>query len=334
MNDTSCALRPLRLQGYRKSAIWGGDRLCREWSKPLPDGEDNLAESWELSVREKENCRIAGGPFDGLTLREYLTQAGTRAVSPDWDGGRFPLLVKLIDANDRLSVQVHPDDAYAAVNENDTGKTEVWYVLDAEPGAEIVYGLLPGATPEDFARATREGDPERVLNRLPAKAGDVFFLPSGMPHAIGAGILIAEIQQNCDLTYRVYDYNRRQPDGSLRALHVKQAMEVVRPFTQDEVNAVRFAAEPAMAQSPQEASAAGVIAACPYFRARRVSLRQRPLLSVTEASFLHLLCVEGSGTLCWQDESFPLQRGDSLFLPAGCGAVKLFGEGEVVVSSL
>lgn len=155
--------------------------------------------------------------------------------------GRFPLLIKFIDAADRLSVQVHPDDAYAARVENGVGKTEMWYVIDAAPGAQLVMGLSDGKTPDDLrAEARSGGDVSDCLRYVPVSAGDCFFIPSGMVHAIGSGILIAEIQQNCDLTYRVWDYGRLGKDGKPRELHTEKACDVIRSFTDGEVEAERF----------------------------------------------------------------------------------------------
>ena len=163
-------------------------------------------------------------------------------VSGSYDGGRFPLLVKFIDAADDLSIQVHPDNEYAARVEGDSGKTEMWYIIDAPPGAEIIYGLRKGCTKEDLKKALEAGAPREALNYVKVKPGDSFFIPAGLVHAIGRGIFIAEIQQNCDLTYRVYDYGRLDLSGKPRELHTKKAFDVIRTFSREDIERLRMSA--------------------------------------------------------------------------------------------
>jgi len=299
-------LYPLKLTSVKKSPIWGGKRLIADWGKET--SAETVGESWELTVRRQENSTVENGALAGRTLGEVLAMAGGNAIAPDFCGEDFPLLVKLIDAADRLSVQVHPDDAYAARVEKDRGKTEVWYIVDADEGAEIICGLADGATREDFARATAEGDPERVLKHVPVHAGETYFIPAGLPHAIGRGILIAEIQQNCDLTYRVYDYNRRQADGSLRELHVEKALDVVRPFSAEEIESLRYA------RRSDTLANGECLADCAYFRVERVQLDGTWELPAC-AEMRHLLCLSGEGALIAHGETYPIQKGDSYFLP-------------------
>ena len=232
---TSINKYPLKISYITKSAIWGGTKLKTDWGKV--SDLDCVAESWELSVREKEMATILNGEYSEMTLGEYIKVCGNDSVSDVYDGGRFPLLIKYIDACDKLSVQVHPDDVYAGEVENDSGKTEMWYIVDAAEGAEIIYGIKESVSESDFEKAVRQGNIDSVLEHHPVKAGETYFIPSGMLHAIGAGIVIAEIQQNSDLTYRVYDYERRQKDGSLRELHVDKSIDVTRKFTEEEINA-------------------------------------------------------------------------------------------------
>lgn len=313
---------PLKLIPVAKTAIWGGERLRRDWGKEsdLP----NVAETWELTVRKNENNTIQNGPQKGSTLASVLELWGPAAIGANHKGNRFPLLVKFIDANDRLSVQVHPDDSYAAAVENDLGKTEMWYVVEADEGAELMMGLKAGVTKEDFAKAIADGDPEPLLCHVPVKAGDCFFIPAGMPHAIGRGILVAEIQQNCDLTYRVFDYNRRDKDGNLRELHVEKAVAVTHPFTQAEIDAIRFAKG-----CPEED-----LVACPYFTVKKVDLKDTYTGSVEADSFLSLLCLSGSGELESGNTVVPFKKGDSLFLAANSGFFRLKGTAELLFSKI
>lgn len=289
---------PVKLIPVSKSPIWGGTRLKTDWG--VRTDAPTVGESWVLTVREKEKNVIANGAWAGKTLNEVI---GTYGASEK----DFPLLVKFIDAADRLSVQVHPDDRYAAEVENDRGKTEMWHILEAEEGAELIMGLCDSVTREDFAEAVRAGETERVLKHIPVHTGETYFIPAGLPHAIGKGILLAEIQQNCDLTYRIWDYDRRGADGKPRELHVKKALDVVRPFTEKEIDAIRYEADPA-------ADRKTVLAACSRFRVERLSV----VNSITipkSPKFRHLLCVSGKGTLTAGAEIYPVERADSYLLP-------------------
>lgn len=316
-------LYPLKLSPVAKSAIWGGQRLRSEWHKP--SDLSTVAETWELTVREEENNTVQNGAFSGKTLADVLRFWGKSAVGSHHTADRFPLLIKFIDAADRLSVQVHPDDAFAAANEGDNGKTEMWYVVEADVGASILMGLADGVTKKDFAAAVAAGDPEPLLRRIEVRKGDVFFIPSGMPHAIGKGILIAEIQQNCDLTYRVFDYNRRDKNGKLRELHIDKALQVVRPFTEDEASAIRFA---------RGRGTSGTLVNCPYFCVRRANVTREHVHTVTEESFTSLLILSGSGTVEGGGQCVPFVRGDSIFLPAGLGNCRIEGTCEVLITEL
>ena len=312
---------PLRLDYIAKSAIWGGTRLERSWGK-VSSGE-NIAETWELSVRPHEMCRIQNGEAAGVPLAEYFEKVGAEAVCPAYrSGGRFPLLVKLIDARDRLSVQVHPDDSYASRVEGDSGKTEMWYIVEAEKGASIVYGLADGVTREEFARMVAEGRIKDGMREIPVKAGETYFIPAGMVHAIGAGILIAEIQQNSDLTYRVWDYDRRDAAGALRPLHTEKALEVIRPFEEAEIDEIRFA----------RGREAGTLANSRYFKVWRREITDAEGIAATPDSFQSLLCTEGEGCIVFDGEEYPISKGDSYLLPAGMGDCEVKGKLTLICS--
>ncbi len=315
---------PLKLSSVTKSPIWGGTRLIRDWGKASE--APTVGESWELTVRRAEHSRIENGPLAGMTLREAI-DASPRAIlgCTRGSGEEFPLLIKLIDAADRLSVQVHPDDIYAARVEQDRGKTEMWYIVEADPGAEIICGLIPGATEEDFARSVREGDPERCLRHCPVHPGETYFIPARLPHAIGRGILIAEIQQNCDLTYRVYDYDRRQADGSLRELHVEKALDVIRPFSEEEIDAIRYS-------RGIPADRGAVLADCAYFRVERISPSDGSVVLSASEQLRHLLLLSGEGRLLFEGGTLICHRGDSILLPAALGSLTWEGTGEALLS--
>ena len=299
-------LYPFKLSYVTKSPIWGGRRLLDQWGKKSES--QTIGESWELTVRANEKSVILNGAHAGKTLESVIEAYGGNLIATDFSERVFPLLVKLIDAGDVLSVQVHPDNDYAKRVENDRGKTEMWYIVEAEEGAELICGLKEGATEADFAKAVEAGDPLSALNRIPVHAGECYFIPSGMPHAIGKGILIAEIQQNCDLTYRVYDFDRRQADGSLRELHVEKALDVVRAFSDEEVEALRYA------RRSDTLVGGDILADCEYFRVEKLMVegdRQLP----DSAVMRHVLCLEGEGSFLCHGEKYPISKGDSYYLP-------------------
>lgn len=315
---------PLKLSYITKSPLWGGRRLLDGFGLNAPS--DTVGEAWMLSVREKEMSTIQNGCASGMTMRQYIDELGDASViGTAFTGGDFPLLIKLIDACDKLSVQVHPDDDYAARVENDRGKTEMWYIVEADEGAEIIYGLKDGISAEDFRAAVRAGKLADTMHHCPVHAGETYFIPSGMLHAIGAGILIAEIQQNCDLTYRVYDYERRGADGSLRELHVDKALDVTVPFTEEAVRSIRYEA----GEQDEE-----TLAHCRYFKTRKLTVTAQTEITVGEESFAYVLCISGDGALICEDETYPLATADGYFLPAALGNVTLRGDMTVLVASI
>ncbi len=218
--------RPLLLSPAFKDYIWGGNRLKRDWGKRTD--MTPLAESWELSCHEAGPSVIAGGAYAGRTLGEYLAEHPQDAGTKAQNAGAFPLLIKLIDAAGPLSVQVHPDDAYAREFEHSLGKSEMWLVLDASEGAGIYYGFKRETSLAEMRAAIENNTLTELLSWVPAKTGDCFFIPAGTVHAIGAGLMVAEVQQSSNLTYRVYDYGRVGADGRPRELHIDKALAVAR----------------------------------------------------------------------------------------------------------
>jgi mannose-6-phosphate isomerase len=223
-------LYPLLFEPVLKDYIWGGRNLETILGRKLPPGK--IAESWEIAAHEDGTTVVANGRFAGTPLIDLQQQLGLDLIgsSNQWaqERGKFPLLIKLLDAHQPLSVQVHPDDAYALAHEgNELGKTEMWVVLRASEEAAVILGVTPQTTRQAFRQAIDAGQLEPFLHRIPVKAGDVVCVPAGSLHTILGGLLIAEIQQNSNTTYRVYDWNRLQADGTPRPLHVDQAMDVV-----------------------------------------------------------------------------------------------------------
>ena len=299
-------MKALQLTPACKDYLWGGQRLKTDFG--VQSDLDPLAEAWVLS------CHPDGPSYleDGTTLTDYLAAHPEAAGTHCEPFENFPVLIKLIDAKNDLSIQVHPSDAYALEHEHQYGKTEMWVVLAAEPGAFLYYGFDHEITKEEFARRIRENTLTEVLHAAPVQKGDVFFIPSGTLHAICKGIVIAEVQQNSNVTYRVYDYGRVGADGKPRALHIEQALAVtdLRPA-------------PALDFAPH-------LGQCAYFT---TDLRRAPFgETVDETSFAALLVTEGTGTLAMDGETMPLAAGDCLFVPAGSGTFQVEGDCSVLVT--
>ena len=308
----------LKLGAITKKIIWGGERLAREYGKGV-SGE-KIAESWELTSRADGVNTIVEGRYEGMTLSDYLAQ-NKDAVCKNWDGDRFPLLIKLIDAEADLSIQVHPDDEYAALHTTDLGKTEMWYIVDAAPDAKIIYGLKKKYKAEEVRAAIANGTLEELMNYVPVKKGETYFIPSGMVHAICKGILIAEIQQNSNITYRVYDYNRVGADGKLRELHVEDALAVIGKI--EDPSAV-------CAQTDDEK---GIIAKCGYFTVYHFENKAFSM-TADENSFVHLLCLGGNAEVSYAGGTMSIAKGESIFVPAGFGAFSVSEGADIVVSTL
>ena len=319
-------LYPLKLSCVLKSPIWSGEKLKNGWGK---HSDSPIGESWELSVRKNENSVVENGSLSGRTLASIIDEYGPRITAGAFTSKDFPLLVKLIDAGDDLSVQVHPNDDYAARVEADRGKTEMWYIVEADEGARIVFGLGDGATKEELSKALTSDEPERLysaLRYIPVKADETYFIPAGLPHAIGKGILIAEIQQNCDLTYRVYDYGRLGLDGKPRELHVKKALDVIRDFEPQEIEAIRFS------RKNDEAKCGTLLADCEFFRVLKLDI-DGTLTLKNDGKMLHLLVLGGNGAILHGSLEYPLERGSSYLLPAELSDITLRGSFSAVLSS-
>ena len=315
-------LKPIKLAPVFKEIIWGGNRLKEEYNKK--SDLSNIAESWELTARPDGMNTIVGGEYNGMTLEEYIKENGESVVS-NIPQPFFPLLIKFIDAQDNLSVQVHPDDEYGLANANSLGKTEMWYIIDAKPGAQLVYGLKPNVTNDDFKKAIENGKVEEMLNYVDVKKGDVFFIPSGLVHAIGSGILLAEIQQNSNITYRVYDYNRVGKDGKPRELHVNDALNVIVNRNQDEIDKIRFSTN---------VKNNNTLASCEYFNVEKLNIDGYCEFSTNAESFASLLCLDGKGEIVFNDKIFSFEKGDSYFIPANLGNFSISGKLEIIISKI
>ena len=304
-------LYPLRFKPLYFEKIWGGRRLETVLGRHLPSDEP-IGESWEVSDHPHGRSIVVNGSERGRMLHELVLAhpvelLGARVMQKS--DGRFPLLVKYIDADDKLSVQVHPDDAYAAAHEGELGKTEMWYVLYAESGAQLIAGLNAGVTKEQFQEALEHGDPASLLHHIPVSAGDAIFIPAGRIHAIMPGLVILEIQENSDTTYRLYDWGRVGLDGKPRELHVQQAMEVADWTDYDPV--------PGIVRTEQEGpNTKTLLAECSHFVVEKYDLHAERDFVTDGGSFSILNCINGNATLKWDGGCEHLVYADSLLIPA------------------
>lgn len=306
-------LLPQKLNPAFKDYIWGGTKLKEQFSKSC--SFEKIAESWELSCHEDGPSVIAGS---NQTLTEYIKENGKEILGTNCSRfDSFPVLIKLIDASDDLSVQVHPDNRYALEHEGEYGKTEMWYIVDCEEGASLIYGLSSNITKEEFSESIKNNTLLDKVKKVPVKKGDVFFIKSGTLHAIGKGIVIAEIQQNSNTTYRIYDYGRKDKNGNERELHIDKACEVTDLCP----------AEPCPCNEPciSEGHSSRLLSSCEYFTVHLVDITEKAVFDTDRTSFEHLLIIEGRGTLESQNYHTDLKKGDSLFIPAGYGRFTVKG---------
>lgn len=313
---------PIKTNPVFKQYIWGGDTLKKKYNKDIPD--NFAAESWELSCHSDGLCTAANGEYKGQTLKSVI-ENHTDEMLGRFKYEQFPLLVKFLDAKNKLSVQVHPDDTYAAAHENGSlGKTEMWYVIDAKPGAKLVYGLKPGTSKEEFESAVNDGQIESVLNFVPVKKGDSFFIPCGTVHAICEGLLIAEIQQSSNTTYRVYDYDRTDANGNKRELQTQKAIDVINYSF-----APKAHSEKSFASGDASCS---LLSECEYFAVIKYSLKGSCKITPFGERFEMLIYTEGNGTLLYSGGSIDIKAGDSVFIPAKLGKYSARGKLEFLRS--
>lgn len=301
---------PLKFKPVFQERIWGGSKLAKLLGRKLPG--NRIGESWELSSHQHGMSVVTNGALVGKTLTELLTEFPEDLMGRSYQPhSGFPLLIKAIDANDNLSVQVHPDDDYAYRVEKEAGKTEAWYVLDAKPDAKIIYGLKEGITRKEFALAIQSGRIIECLKVVPVKQGDMIYVPAGLVHALLDGVVVYEVQQNSDITYRVYDYDRVGDDGKSRELHTEKALDVIQFAFQESSNFNRQAI------------------VCPYFTMKKVQV-EKEHYDRTGDSFLIYLIIAGSGEIIFQEGCEKLTRGDTVLIPASLSEFKVRGNGQLL----
>ncbi len=316
---------PIKLKPVFKEIVWGGNRLKDDYG--FESDLNNIAEAWMLCARDDGDNIIENGDHKGESFKAFINAnkdlLGTKGASYE----EFPLLIKFIDAKADLSVQVHPDDEYAKIHENSYGKTEAWYILDCDEGAELIYGFNKNITADEFKKSIEDNTFLDYVNKVKVKKGDVFFISAGTLHAIGSGILLAEVQQNCNTTYRVYDYNR-MVNGKPRELHVEKALDVtntVPPTRNGDADG-----EPVRNGDSVEQA----LCSCDFFKMDTIDVTGEYSFEVNGESFVSLLVLSGKGSICSNDTVLELRAGDSIFVPADCGKVTIDGDIKVLVSTL
>ncbi len=310
----------LKLKPVFKDYIWGGTKLRDEYG--FQSELTKLAEGWMLSCHKDGENIIENGDFEGKTLTEVVN------ANPDYLGENgnafeyFPILIKLIDAKNDLSVQVHPDNEYAMRVENEYGKTECWYILDCDDDAELIYGFNKSITSEEFKEKIADNTFLETVNKVKVKKGDLFFIEAGTLHAIGKGILLAEIQQNSNTTYRVYDYGRLGADGKPRELHVEKAIDVTNctPPTRS--------IEPEGELINENGYSTQLLTKCDLFNVEKVSVDTSYTSTADDKSFVSVLVTDGNGTI----DNIEIKKGDSLFIPANYGNFTITGNSELLIT--
>lgn len=309
-----------------KDYIWGGDNLKRFYGKK--SSLARLAESWELSTHKDGLCIVEDGGYNEQTLLEYIRKNGKKVLGERCQTeDELPILIKLIDAWENLSVQVHPDDTYARIYENDFGKAEMWYVLDAKDDAKIIYGFKKDITKEMLKEHINNDTLTDVLNYIPVKKGDVFFIEPGTIHAIGKGIIMAEIQQSSNITYRVFDYNRVDQYGNKRELHIEKALQVTSCKK-------AYQAQIKYQVKEYDGFSKATLAKCSYFTAKLLDVMDKVTLKADSLSFHSLLLVEGEFLISNEHHSKKALKGDCFFIPACFGEYTLRGKGKFILTTV
>ncbi|MDE6005720.1 MAG: class I mannose-6-phosphate isomerase [Oscillospiraceae bacterium] len=308
----------LKLSPAGKDYLWGGTRLKTEYHKKFDFSP--LAETWECSVHPDGASTVLNGEHAGMTLDKII------ARYPEYLGKKydyFPILVKFIDAEKDLSIQVHPDDNYARFHENQNGKTEMWYVMDATENAFLIHGFEKNFTKQEVKQAIENHEIMKYLHKVPVQKGDVIYIPAGTVHAIGKGILIAEIQENSNITYRVYDYDRLDKNGNRRELHIEKALEVMHCAPAPEI----IFDKNFFKNSDYEIE---TLCNCNYFKIKKIMIKKYFNFFVTTDSFQVLLCLDGISKIIHEQEIIKIKKGDCVFLPAGLGNCKIQGNAELL----
>ena len=317
---------PFFLKPAAKDYLWGGNRLNDDMAKGID--LTPLAETWECSTHKDGISIVASGEYEGMDLLSVIkTHPEMLGSHPDSKDG-LPIMVKLIDAKSDLSLQVHPSDEYASLHENgQRGKTEMWYVLDADPGSKLIYGFNRAMDENKVRKALLDKNIEKYLRHVEVKKNDLFYIEAGTVHAIGAGVLLAEIQESSNLTYRLYDYDRVDKNGKIRELHIDKALEVAN------LNSSKEPRQPLRVLRYTPGCAKELLCRCKYFEVYRMLINTERCRSMVdfksdELSFRILLCTDGCGSIRYDDKSYDFFKGDCIFVPASSVDIKIHGQAQ------
>ena len=308
-------LYPLKFRPILKERLWGGTKLKDVLGKSSEN--DITGESWELSGVKGDISIVSNGTFSGTSLQELINQRPEELLGKDVFqrfGKEFPILIKFIDAKQDLSIQLHPNDALAKERHNSFGKTEMWYVMDADKGANLIVGFNKNVSKEEYSESLEKDTLLDLLNYEPVKEGDTFFINTGKIHAIGAGVLLAEIQQTSDVTYRVFDFNRRDKNGNLRELHTKMALDAMDYHKKDDFKVTYDG----------DINTINTMVDCPYFKTNFMHLTKNSSLEVSERdSFTIYMCVGGSAEISSDTGTVMIQKGETVLIPASSRTINI-----------
>lgn len=301
-------LYPIKFIPILKERLWGGSKLKTVLGKPIKSGQ--TGESWELSGIAGDVSLVANGPLKGKSLQELIDMYSTDLLGKsvvERFGSEFPILIKFIDAQKDLSIQLHPGDELAMKRHQSFGKTEMWYIMDAEKGAELIIGFNKDVDAEEYQQFLEQGKLTDLMNYVPVNKGDTFFINTGKVHAIGAGIMLTEIQQTSDITYRIYDFERRDKEGNLRELHTEQALEAI-DYRKKEDYRVEY---------QKETNQLNSMVASPYFTTNYLKCTNDTKIDLSERdSFTILICVDGEAEIKTAGGKEPLKMGETILIPA------------------
>ncbi len=313
-------LYPMRLIPYVSETIWGGKKLIEEYG--VKTDKENAAEGWMLSCHDAGTSTVANGELAGASLAEAVKSNPELCGENAKKFEDFPILIKFIDAMDNLSVQVHPTKEYCEKTGRGQSKTECWYIIDCDEDAYLILGFKDKITPEEFKASIENGTLTDYVAKVPVKKGDFFFIESGTLHAICKGILLAEVQESSNTTYRIFDYNRVGNDGKPRELHVADGVAVttLEKYSQPDFGKV-------LSLDTDERT---LLADCPLFKVWKLDITTEFIADADEKSFVSLLIMAGEGALECCGETLALRKGDSIFVPANAGEYKLSGKMEII----